>query len=1225
MAPIKIKLKSLTLVFANIMKRNESVTPRGNCAYHPLNLSVGKHHSNQAASRLTFEVLPVRSRRCISILASSLKALFRVSWLTTLCTLSVFAQSQTTGRIVGTVRDQKRGLIVWAEVTIKNKSTAEERQVKTDNEGNYIAALLSPGTYRVSVAASGFAPAVFEPVQVAITETTTVDAYMALAGVDTVSIRIDSLIRRDGPQLGRVVDSRAISELPLATRNFTQILALSPGTSVALPDHTSVGRNSQNVSVNGARVTQNDFEINGIDANNLATNAAAIVAVPAPETIQEFKVQTSLYDATFGRGGGGNVQAITKSGGNEFHGTAYEYFRNDALNANNPFLKAAGVARPTLQRNAFGGLLGGPIKAERLFFFVSYQGTRERNAASPNSLTSGVLIAPGLTDDRSPQRLLTTFRPQLPNGAFANSINPVALALLNAKLPNGKFLVPTPQADGHFSDSAISTYREDQFNANFDWRVKKSDWLTIKFFHSDAPQFLALPGGGANVPGFGADQSQSNRLISVQNIHTLSPRTINEARAGYSFIRGDALGQSPVQDVDLGIKRANASSYPGLGLIRIGPTGTNAIAVGNAGTNVDARNTESSTTLVDILSLTRGQHSIRTGAEAIFYRNSLTANNNRRGTLSFQTFNNFLLGTVNNSVYADGISSRILRAADYSLFLQDDWRLSRRLTLNLGWRYELDLPPTETRGGMSTFDPALYKPGMEVDSSGAPVGPPVGGFVQAGNVIPQWDLPEAPNVGKRLLRSVDPNNLAPRIGFAYSPLESGRLVVRGGYGIFYSRPSTSYIGTSINAPPLYTVRRSPAGTAIPFADPFFALPSQDQFPTFVKGVALAGQVFDRDLRTAYIQQYNAGFQYELRGNLAFEAAYVGTRGVNLIRDVAINQARLASPQNPIVNAVTGQAITTNRPDALNVALRAPYQGVETGGFLQIQSTAQSNYNSLQLSLTRRLAQGLQFLASYSYARSIDNASGGSASTGDVRDTIFIAGNQLDNRANRGVSDFDRTHRFVLSYLWDAGRPSFAKHSTLGRLLFYDWQAGGIITAMSGLPIDVLDGGAGSFYGLTGGNNALVRPSWAPGATLSTARSNIPAGYFFNPLAFVRPTVLTGQVIPSSNGTAIAGATGTDLGNVGRNVLRGPRQTNVDFSVIRRIRFRESQTIELRAEVFNLLNHVNFANPISNLAAVPSTSINPNTGQITGNPGDFGRIIATSNNPRLIQFAVKFNF
>ena len=510
-----------------------------------------------------------------------------------------------------------------------------------------------------------------------------------------------------------------------------------------------------------------------------------------------------------------------------------------------------------------------------------------------------------------------------------------------------------------------------------------------------------------------------------------------------------------------------------------------------------------------------------------------------------------------------------------------------------------------------------------MDSSGNPVGPPVGGFVLAGNVIPQYDLAEVPKVGKRVVTSIDPNNFAPRVGFAYSPFDSERLVLRGGYGIFYSRPSANYIRVALDSPPLYAIRRSPAGTTVRLEDPFFPLPPPDQFPTFVKGVALAQVVFGRGIRTAYFNQYNASVQYAFGKDLLVEAAYVGSHGVNLIRNVRINQASLASPQHPIINQVTGETITTNTLANANVALRAPFQGVEVGNFQQVQSTAQSTYNSLQISLTKRLSRGLQFLAAYTFAKSLDNAAGGSASTGDTVDGFPGRANQFDNRANRGVSDFDRTHRFVLSYLWDLPRPSFAESSTFSRLLFSNWQVAGIITAMSGLPIDIVDTNAGSFY--FGPNNPASRPSWAPGATRSTAMISVPAGYFFNPFAFVRPVVLAGQVIPSSNGTATAGATGTDFGNVGRNVLRGPSQTNIDFSIIKRFSISESKNLEFRAEFFNLFNHVNFANPVSNFNAVPSTSINQTTGQITGDPGDFGRITATSNNPRLIQFAIKVNF
>ena len=1146
-------------------------------------------------------------------------SLFWTTCFLALYSISVYPQSQTTGRIAGTVKDPNGAVIAGAEVTVKSLSTSEPRNITTDAEGNYVVMLLSPGTYLLSVSANGFKRAEIESVRVVITETTKVDLNLELGDISEQAVvtTSDPLVQTSGPQLGRVVDSRAVSELPLATRNFTQILALSPGTSASLPDNTTLGRNSKNVFVNGARASQNNFEVNGIDANQLDSNSTGSLAVPAPETIQEFKVQTSLYDATFGRGAGGSVQAVTRSGTNEFHGALYGYFRDDAFNANNPFLKAAGVERPVLKRSVFGGQVGGPVKTDRVFFFASYQGARERNGASDRSLTSSIFIARGLTDDRSEQTLLATFRPTLfPSGPPATSIHPSALALLNIKLPDGRFLIPTPQSDGRYSGSDISTYREDQFNANLDYRVSEKNSLAMKFFFSNAPEFAALPDGGANVPGFGADRKNDNRLFSVQNIHIFGARTVNEARIGYSVNFFDSFGRHPVKDSDVGIRRANADAYPGLGLIRIGAGA--AVTIGNAGTLVDLKFDNSAITLVDVLSISRGRHSIRMGGQIINYHTNVTTNFSRRGSINFQSFNNFLLGLATSSGNADGINSRFMRAADYSLFLQDDWKFSPKLTLNLGLRYELNLPPYETRGAIGTFDPALYQPRMEVDAGGNPVGPPVGGFVQAGNVIPEYDLADVANVGKRVFTSVDPNNFGPRVGFAYSPFDSGRLTLRCGYGIYYSRPSTNHINNTINAPPTFALTRSPAGALVRLEDPYVSLPPQDQFPLFVPGVLFSSSTFDRRLRTPYFQQYNVSLQYALSQELVLEAAYVGTRGHNLLRNVRINQARLASTGQPIVNAVTGQVITTNTP--ANALLRAPYQGVDISGFQQFQHSAESAYDSLQMSLTRRLSQGLQLLASYTYSKSLDNASGqaGAATSGTWIDTVPIRGNQLDPEANRGVSDFDLTHRFVLSYLWDLPRPAFAVRSKTGRLLMSNWQVAGIITAMSGHPFDIQDSAAGSFY--LGANNGFSRPSWAPGATRDAAASNAP-GYFFNPFAFVRPVVQNGQVIPSSNGAARAGAIGTDFGNVGRNVLRGPHQINVDFSVIKRFELDETKSLEFRAEFFNLFNQVNFANPISNLNAA---SVNPSTGEIL-NPGDFGKITSTSNNPRLIQLAVKFNF
>jgi hypothetical protein len=1155
-------------------------------------------------------------------MARKLSFRFVLASLLTACA-SDCASGQTTGRITGVVKDSSGGVIVGAEVQAVNEGTGEKWRVVTDDAGNLSFVLLPPGLYQIDVSAESFKTTVLNDVPVRITETTTINVSLAVGNrVEKVIVNgSPPLLQADGPQLGRVVDSRAAAGLPLATRNFTQLLTLSPGTASYLPDSTAVGRNTQAISVNGARVTQNFFQINGIDATTMGTNGAILVAVPAPETIEEFKVQTSLYDATYGRSGGANIQLVTKSGGNEVHGDIYEYFRNEALDANNPFLKAAGLARPLLRRNIFGGVLGGPIRKKRAFFFVSSQGSRERNAASIiNSISSNVFVAHGLTDDRSASTLEKTFN--------VSTIDPSSLALLNAKLPNGMFVIPTPQASGLFSGSSPSNFQEDQFNTNADFRLSHSDSLATKFFFTNTSQFLVLPsfrGTGPNVPGYGTDQTFNNRVVSVQDIHSFSPVLMNELRLGYAFNSNNAIPHEPVTDSEIGVSRPNAAELPGLPLIRIAPA-AGGVAVGTP-TSVGLTKV-SVATLADSLLLLRRNHSIRTGFEIRFNEVNFAQQTFTRGQIDFLDFHSFLAGTTQVTTFGNGLNERSQRAWDYNFFVQDDWKVSPRFTVNLGLRYELDLPVYDTRGRLSTFDPTLYVPRQQVQN-GNPVGPPVGGFVQAGNVIPSLDLSGVPNVSKYVVHSIDPNNLAPRIGFAYSPLRSSRLAVRGGYGIYYSRVTFAYASASAQIPPMFALG---VQNGARFDIPFFAVPAQNQFPTFVPGILLAGPAFDRGLRTPYVRQNNLSVQYELRKDLLLETAYVGATGRKLLRQVSINQAQLASSQNPITNAVTGAVITTNTPG--NAILRAPLQGVSINGFSLNESTANSSYDSLQVSLTERLSHGLQFLAAYTFAKSIDNASGsgggagitGLVNTGAVNDSSLILGNQNDSRANRGVSDFDRTHRFVWSYLWDLPKPGFASASRFYPLVLWNWETSGILTAMSGLPIDVVDTGAGDLYGLAKGTNPLARPSLVAGMSCQDALRNIPDGYFLNPGVFARPLVASGQPIPSSGGVATASVAGTDIGNVGRNCLRGPRQVNLDFSIAKHFPFAESRSLEFRAEFFNAFNHPNFANPISNLNAAFASggNIDPSTGQVL-NAGNFGRIISTSNNPRILQLALKFSF
>jgi len=1150
--------------------------------------------------------------------------------LVCLVALATGLQAQTMGRLVGTVTDQTGAAVAGAQIVVRSNRTGQEWKTNSDSIGDFSIPLLPPGVYKVAVAANGFQQKVLDGVAVNVTETTTIQVPLSVgAARETIIVSANApFVQRDGPELGRVVNARGVSELPLATRNFTQILSLSPGTATYLPDSTGVGRNTQAISVNGARVTQNNYQINGVDVNTLGTNGPILVPVPAPEAIEEFKVQTSLYDATYGRAGGANIQILTRSGGNQLHGSAYEFLRNDALNANDSFLKAAGVKRPALRRNVFGATLGGPVRQSRAFFFISYQRSRETNGASLiNSISSNVLVAPGLTDDRSQATLLSIFHPTLANGQSATAIDPAALALLNTRLPNGAFLIPTPGPNGRFTASTSSFFQEDQFNTNFDYILGAHDTLAAKFFFSNVSQELALPsfrGTGSNVPGFGSDAIFNNRLLTLQHIHTFSSSLVNETRLGYALNRNNTFPHEPVSDSQIGIARANAAQYPGLPLIRIAqPAGG---IIFGTGPQVDSLAAPSTTTLNDTISMVRGRHTVRTGGEVRYNLINFKMTSFSRGQIDFLDFNNFLVGNTRTSTIGAGIADRAWRTFDYNFFAQDDWKLAPWLTLDFGVRYELDLPVYDSRGRLATFDPELYQPRMQVNSAG-PIGPPVGGLIQAGNAIQQFELPDLPNGQDSLLRSVDPYNLAPRLGFAASPTK--RIVVRGGYGLFYSRPTFQYSSVAATLPPFYVLgMRNNA----PLSDPFAPLPPSSQFPTLVPGVPLAGIAFDRNQRVPYFHQFNLTTQYQLSENWMVETGYVGSRGRRLFRQVAINQALLASLQTPIINVVTGTAITTNTAD--NAQLRAPFQGVSENGFFMNESDGESSYDSLQVSLVRRFARRLQLLGSYTWAKSIDDSSGagggagvtGIVNTGAVGDSSSVLGDQFERRANRGLSDFNRTHRLVVSYVWDLPTLWFAQESFATRHIFSNWRVSGILTVMSGLPVDIVDTGSGSFYGLANGSNPLARPSFTAGATCETAKRNVPSGYLFNPFAFNLPVVLAGQPIPSSNSTAVAGARGTDIGNVPRNCIIGPSQSTLDFAVAKTFRLREQRVVEFRTEFFNLFNHANLANPISNLNAIgPSGgTIDPNTGRVL-QLGNFGRIISTSANPRLIQFAVRASF
>jgi hypothetical protein len=1131
------------------------------------------------------------------------------------CAISSVAQTPSTGRIGGTVKDAQGAVIAGAELVIENPATGDKRSLATNIYGIYSLPQLSPAHYDVTIRARGFLPAVFCAVAVSVGETTTINVTLPIArsNIEVTVNDVPPPVHGDGEELASTIDARSLETLPLPTRNFLQLLTLAPGVTAPLTNNSAIGRNSPNVSVNGSRVTQNSYQINGVDASDISLHDLADVAVPAPESVNEVNVQTSLYDATVA-GAGGSLHVVTKSGSNSLHGGVYEYFRNEALNANDANLKAVGEGRPVMSHNVYGAALGGPLQKNKAFFFVSYQGTREANGATDQSLYKSVLIAPGLTDDRSTATLMNTFR--------VASIDPISLQLLNLKLPNGQFLIPTPQnVEGRVTGTALSTYHEEQFNTNVDYRAGTQDSVIGKFFLAHAPLFSALSGSNfgtsASLPGFGTQITIDNRVLSLEEIHTFGATAMNEVRFGYSFIRHDELPQESVKDSSLGIQRSTASQYPGLPLILLARDQGGA-SIGTS--DITYRGRTPSVSVGDVLSLQRGKQSLRLGGGILHSEWRVHAAVFSYGEIDFPTFNDFLIGNTAASQFpggsfgfahlGTGLRDRDFITTDYHLFAQDDWKVSSKLTLNLGLRYELDPPPYDSQGRIGGFDPALYRPQMAVDSNGFPVGPPVAGIIEAGNARSQYSLPGVTRVGKRVVNSIDPNNFGPRVGLAWSPLNSGRLAIRAGYGIFYSRPSFFYLALGYFAPPFFLDSDT---SGQPFSNPFAIAPPESSFPLIQPGSSVAATVIDRNARTPYTQQFNTSVQYELPRNTTLQLAYAGSHGVKLFRAVAVNQAQIASVNHPITNAVTGQVITDNSIE--NASLRAPLQGVSSAFFLLNESNAQSTYHSLQTNLSRRFSSGLQFSASYTFSKSIDNASnpgGGANSDGSLDrsggfDTAHVWGNQLNPRTNRGLSDFDRTHYFVFSFAWSLPEPTFARGCAATRLLFSNWQLSGIVTAMSGLPVDIFDPTGGFLYGLFG-----ARPNWASAANGKIAKSSAPAGYYFKPPAFSRAIVLKGQPIPSAHDpTAFvdsAAEAGTDIGNVGRNFRRGPNQSNLDFSVGKRFPLTESRALEFHADFFNLLNHPNRDNPVSDITTA-----------------DFGKVLSFSSSPRIVQFVLKITF
>ena len=668
-----------------------------------------------------------------------------------LSSLATCGQTANTGAIAGNVSDPRGAAVVGAAVIIESVATREDRTLTTDADGNFSAPFLAPGNYNLTVRAPGFEPVLLKDIRSLITEVTRLKIKLTISGAkEQVTVTAEpALIQTENATLGRVIDQKTVVDLPLVNRNYTEILGLTAGTNTDIVDATQLGAGSQEIRANGARSGDNNFMLNGVDANSYGSNltevtpfGAAGIAIPAPDTIQEFKVQNSLYDAQYGRGGGANVDVETRSGNRQFHGNVYYFGRNEALDANNFFANATGVPRGEFRRSQPGGTLGGPLSRsrERAFFFVSYQATRDVNAASLSSSVRSLSLPP-IPQVRTPASLGAVFGGA--TGAFGglavardgSNINPVALNLLNAKNPDGTFVIPGPQTSQsgvNYTAVVPGHYNEEQFNTNADVNMRAPDHLSMKFFFANSNQ--DVPFFGASVPGFPALRSFENRNLAITQTHIFSSRAINQFRLGFSRLSGHGVAGGTLTDQNAGINRFSDPEEKILPQIEV----LGAFQLGNSA-NDRGKTANNNYYIADTAFLSRGKHDIRVGAE-IFRNQFNSLSDNTAGIMILVSFPDFLLGlpagaggngTSYSNIFSSGITAGIPdvgeRATAEDWFALDNWKVMDTLTVNLGIRVEVNAQQHEVEGRESSFFPQFYVP------------PPEGGFgssISSGFVLP---------------------------------------------------------------------------------------------------------------------------------------------------------------------------------------------------------------------------------------------------------------------------------------------------------------------------------------------------------------------------------------------------------------------------------------------------------------------------------------------------------
>ena len=1128
------------------------------------------------------------------------------------CSGSLKAQKDAAS-IEGRVVDTSGAAVAAASVTATNVDTSLTYRAQSSAGGEWAISPVRIGTYRIQISARGFKAAVEGPLTLDVQQRQRIDVTLQPGAVtESVEVQgVSPLIQTDSSELGQVVDSKTMVAIPLNGRNPVQLAQLTVGVTVSEPGARDAG--GFGFSASGSRSLDNNFLLDGIDNNsNLPDllNEANYVVMPPPDALQEFKIETGNYDAEFGRATGAIVNATTKSGSNQFHGVLYEFLRNQKLDALNYY----NTASQPYHQNQFGATLGGRVIRDKLFFFVDYEGLRISQAQPTTSLVptqaqrngdfssqldltsptgtpdcNGVATYQGELFDTT-RTQATTANPSgfcgvpfgYAGGAPANVIPSNRIDPLGQKLVN---LFPLPNTTGlgyNYLSNPVLSQTVNQGDARVDEIFSAKDSAFYRFSASRSPSAIPSPFPGVADGGgfFDGIQQVSGYSAAVSEAHVFSATKVNEVRLGYNRANTSRFQQNYHTDV------SGEVGFPGVpytpednngGLPQL--TFNDASTLGSP-TYLPAIELQNTYTLSDTFTLIMGNKTWKFGGEIRPEENTIYEPADPRGAMGFTTqftdnagdpgsggsgLATLLTGQPNNG-NINNLNNIDYFRHTYSLFAQNDWRITPKLNLNLGLRYEYFSPVYERFHRQASFNPKTGYLDIPRDS----------------NVTLPASLSYLPvnHTASEALIPADYTNFSPRIGFAYQILP--KLTMQSAFGVFfngdedgpYSNPSPGfnppYFDSQVYSVPCNLPSYSAAAQNC--ALPGLSVLSQG-FPSNALSEPNTPSLFslDTNLRTPYVMQWHWTFQYQLGANTMLESSYVGSKSNKEYLFLNLNQAAPSAD-----------------PSAA-YAPRRPFPYVDASIYY-LKSGGNANYNALQLSLQHRLTHGLSLITNYTYSKALGDAS--SANLGSQNNDAFRY--TYTPNIEYGPLDFDVRNRFVTSFIYQLpfgqGQRFAGGSSSLVDRVIGHWTASGLVTLSSGTWYTVTDGN-GNFANSDG----QQRPDFVAGQK-ATSKPCV-AGTFFNTCAFANPAL-------------------GSFGDVSLNSLQGPGNKNVDFALEKIIPLRESVQLELRAESFNVLNHPNF------LFAAPGPQ-NSNNATVFGTPS-FGFVTAAQA-PREIQFAAKLHY